>query len=133
LALFQGIQQSAIHELLNNYDVCVCVCVWKEARFYFGMDLETFKHSFFWDVTLCNPLEVSFSLTLTMEVACSSEHWLASGRLHDIISQKVKLLITTTVRTSNPTLKLSIWFAKHTPDAQLIKHHTEIVFGGVEV
>jgi hypothetical protein len=46
---------------------------------------------------------LAYSLTVKMEVICSSEHWLIFNGLHGVISQMIILFITTTERTLNPT------------------------------
>jgi hypothetical protein len=53
------------------------------------------KSCIFWDIMPCSPLKVNQHVTL--------KHRLAFNRLHSIISQKIKLFITTAVKTSNPT------------------------------
>jgi hypothetical protein len=37
---------------------------------------------------------LTYSSTLKMEEACSSEHWLTISGLHDIISQKIEFFIS---------------------------------------
>jgi hypothetical protein len=52
-----------------------------------------------------------YSFALKMEATCSSEtlkHRFTFSVLHGIISQKIKLFITTVVRTSNPTYSVCV-------------------------
>jgi hypothetical protein len=83
------------------------------------------KSSIFWDITSCSPLKVnrrfggrcrllatcfhaSYLLYLFFDPEDGSDiflrnvGWIFIG-LHDVISQKTELFITTAVRTSNPT------------------------------
>jgi hypothetical protein len=59
---------------------------------------------------------LTYSLTLKIEVTCSSQHQLTFNGLHRIKSQNKKLFITTAVRTTNPK-KLSLFtHTKNGPD-----------------
>jgi hypothetical protein len=46
---------------------------------------------------------LAYSLTLNIEVTCSSEMVVNFNGLHSIISQQIEVFITTGVRTSSPT------------------------------
>jgi hypothetical protein len=76
------------------------------------------KTVIFWDITLCNPLEVNWHFRGTFHlrhqgrrISWTGKHasWQAAiqltfNGLHSIISQKMVRFITTTVRTSNPVI-----------------------------
>jgi hypothetical protein len=110
-----------LSSLLSNFSVSI-YCYQKV-----GLNNKLFlplKSPYFWDIMMCSPLKVkqvleeqadsklaacfilvsclAYSLTLKMEVTCSSETLVDFG-LHGIISWKIGLLITTAVRTSNLT------------------------------
>jgi hypothetical protein len=78
-----------------------------------------------WDITLCSPLKAIqcsggmyllppscwFIVWHTLQLSrwrqhVPLKHQLTFGGLHDVISQKIELFITTAVRTPNPTLNL---------------------------
>jgi hypothetical protein len=44
-------------------------------------------------------------LTLKMEAICSSETFVHFRQLHDVISQKIVLFTSTSVKTSSPSSK----------------------------
>jgi hypothetical protein len=79
--------------------------------------MNTVRSSIFWDITLCSLLKVKVASWLLAWLILGSWRWrqhvcpkcqLTFNGLHGIISQKTKLFITTTVRTSDPTWTLCL-------------------------
>jgi hypothetical protein len=94
------------------------------------------KSSIFWDIAQCSPLKINrhfrknmsppsswsnnkrgkkpansclaHSSSLQMKATCSCEKSVDYQRLHDAISQKIELFITTAVRTSKSIEKLQV-------------------------
>jgi hypothetical protein len=52
---------------------------------------------------------LAYSSTLKMEAKFPLKRWLTFNSLHGVISQKIEFFITTAVRTSNPTWKLTVY------------------------
>jgi hypothetical protein len=92
---------------------------------YFNLPISYIKmyiiieSTIFWDISpcrLCLPSAVTlvscsaYSSTLKMEAIYSSETSVDFNGLHGVTSQKIKLIITTAVRTSNSTCIIIVRF-----------------------
>jgi hypothetical protein len=62
------------------------------------------KTTGFWDVMLYSLLKASLCFGRAYRLHLPLKCWLAFSGLHGVLSQKIVLFITITVRTSNPTL-----------------------------